>query len=123
VILLDGKLYGHSGGNSSRTHKFVCLDFKTGEVAWTDKGIGKCSIVYAEGHLYCLTEDGKMGLVEVSPEKYVLKSEFVFKKYKKFKVGGLREDDEKPCWAHPVVSGKRLYLRDQDSIFCYDISK
>ena len=27
----------------------------------------------------------------------------------------------KPCWAHPVVIGGRLYLRDQDKLMCYDV--
>lgn len=122
VVYLDGKIYGHSGGNSSRTHNFVCMDFKTGKVVWKEKGIGKCSIVWADGLLYCLTEDGKMGIAKVSPGGYELVSSFVFKKYKRFKTGGIRDEDDKPCWAHPVVAGGKLFLRDQDNIFCYDIS-
>jgi hypothetical protein len=122
VIYLDGKIYGHSGGNSKRSHTFVCMDFKTGKVVWKDKGLGKCSVVWADGLFYCLTEDGKMGIARLSPAGYELVSSFVFKKYKLFKTGGIREDDENPCWTHPVVAGGKLFLRDQDSIFCYDIS-
>jgi len=122
VIYLDGKIYGHSGGNSALRHKFVCMDFNTGEVLWEGKGLGKCSFAWAEGLFYCLTEDGKMGIAKISPAGYELISSFAFKKYKRFKAGGLREDDEKPCWTHPVVAGGKLFLRDQDNIFCYDIS-
>ncbi len=122
VIYLDGKIYGHSGGNSKRSHTFVCMDFKTGKVVWKETGLGKCSIVWAEGLFYCLTEDGKMGIAKISPAGYELVSSFVFKKYKRFKTGGIREDEPKPCWTHPVVAGGKLFLRDQDNIFCYDIS-
>ena len=122
VIYLDGKIYGHSGGNSTLRHKFVCMDFKTGEVLWEGKGLGKCSIVWAEGLFYCLTEDGKMGIAKISPAGYELVSSFVFKKYKRFKTGGIGEDEAKPCWTHPVVAGGKLFLRDQGNIFCYDIS-
>ena len=122
VIYLDGKIYGHSGGNSKRSHTFVCMDFKTGKVVWKDKGLGKCSVAWADGLFYCLTEDGKMGIARLSPAGYELVSSFVFKKYKLFKTGGIREDDEKPCWTHPVVAGGKLFLRDQDNISCYDIS-
>ena len=122
VIYLDGKIYGHSGGNSTLRHKFVCMDFKTGKVLWEGKGLGKCSIVWAEDLFYCLTEDGKMGIAKISPAGYELVSSFVFKKYKRFKTGGIREDEPKPCWTHPVVAGGKLFLRDQDNISCYDIS-
>ena len=47
---------------------------------------------------------------------------FAFKKYKRFKTGGIGEDEAKPCWTHPVVAGGKLFLRDQGNIFCYDIS-
>ncbi|HVR75865.1 MAG TPA: hypothetical protein VMT52_16155 [Planctomycetota bacterium] len=76
---------------------------------------------YADKHLYCLTQDGLMGLVEVHPEKYIEKSRFVFKAYKNFKTGGLSEKDEKPTWAHPVMSHGKLFLRDQDSLVAYDV--
>ncbi|HVR75733.1 MAG TPA: PQQ-binding-like beta-propeller repeat protein [Planctomycetota bacterium] len=121
VILLDGSLYAHSGGNNERSHAIYCLDFLTGKVKWKDAGFGKCSMTYADKHLYCLTQDGLMGLVEVHPEKYIEKSRFVFKAYKNFKTGGLSEKDEKPTWAHPVVSHGKLFLRDQDSLVAYDV--
>jgi outer membrane protein assembly factor BamB len=27
----------------------------------------------------------------------------------------------KPAWSHPVILGGRLYLRDQDTLMCYDV--
>lgn len=98
------------------------MDFKTGKVLWQGKGLGKCSIVWAEEMFYCLTEDGKMGIAKISPAGYELVSSFVFKKYKRFKTGGIREGEPKPCWTHPVVAGGKLFLRDQGNISCYDIS-
>jgi len=26
-----------------------------------------------------------------------------------------------PTWTHPVVAGGRLYLRDQDTIYAFDV--
>lgn len=125
VVLVDGALYG-SSGNSGRALRLVCMDFKTGKVNWKqDLGRrGKVSLMYADGHLYCLSIDGHAFLVEANTEKYVEKGAFVFKAYGEgeFKTGGIQEKDEKPTWAHPVVVGKKLYLRDQDRIVCYDVA-
>lgn len=115
VVLVDGYVYGFSGG-------LVCMDFYTGEPTWTSDGPGKCSLIYADGHLYCLSIKGIMALVQVNPQQYVEKSRFVFKEYTEFKTGGIREEDEKPTWAHPVISHKKLFLRDQDDLYCYNIS-
>ena len=32
-------------------------------------------------------------------------------------------DVEKPSWPHPVVTGGRLYLREQDALLAYDVRK
>jgi hypothetical protein len=62
--------------------------------------------------------------VESNKEKYVEKGRFVFKTYGdgEFKTGGIQETDQKPTWCHPVVVGKKLFLRDQDRIVCYDVA-
>ena len=31
------------------------------------------------------------------------------------------EGGKGPSWAHPVVCGRRLYLRHSDFLYCYDI--
>jgi outer membrane protein assembly factor BamB len=106
VVLLDGYIYGHGdrGGWS-------CIDFKTGQVKWSDKTLGKGSLTYADGMLYCFAErDGTMSLVRATPEKFDLTSSF------KVPSGGVKE-----YWAHPVVLDGRLYVRHSDVLYCYDV--
>lgn len=102
-ILIGEHLYGFSGGI------LTAMRFDTGEVAWKDRSVGKGSIVYADGHLYCLSENGVVGLVEATPAAYREKG--------RFKI----PQDALPTWSHPVVVGGRLYLRDQDTIYAYDV--
>jgi outer membrane protein assembly factor BamB len=103
VVLVDGYLYGFN--NSILT----ALEFETGGRAWRDRSVGKGSLTYADGHLYILGEDNVVGLVEASPDGYREKGRF-------------RIDDEGwPSWAHPVVSGGRLYVRNQGTLASYDI--
>lgn len=103
VVLVGGYLYGFSNAI------LTCLEFATGKVMWRDRSVGKGSLTVANGQLYLLGEDGTAGLADASPEGYRERGRF-------------RIDDlGRPAWAHPVVCGGRLYLRNQDRLECYDI--
>ena len=102
-ILIGDYLYGFSSGI------LTAMKFDTGEVAWRDRSVGKGSLVYADGNLYALSENGVVGLVEATPTGYKEKGRF------KIQQGSL------PTWTHPVIAGGRLYLRDQNTIYAYDV--
>jgi hypothetical protein len=85
------------------------MKFLTGEVAWRDRSVGKGSVIYAEGNLYCQGEDGTIGLVEATREAYREKSRFQISR------GAF------PMWTLPVIANGRLYIRDQDTLYSYDI--
>jgi len=87
------------------------MKFETGDVAWRDRSVGKGSLIYADRHLYALGEDGIVGLVEATPAGYHEISRFEISK------GGY------PTWSQPVIANGKLYLRDQDNLFCYNIKK
>ena len=77
---------------------------------WRDRSVGKGAVTYADGHLYVLSENNVMGLVEASPVEYVEKGRF------------RTPDQSWPSWAHPVVSGGRLYVRSQEVLGVYDLT-
>ena len=104
-VLVDGYLYGFGGSN------LMCMNFKTGEIAWRDRSVGKGSLVYADGHLYCFSDAGTVGLVKATPDAY--------HEVSRFKI----EKGRRPTWAHPVVAGGKLFLREQDKIYCFDVAK
>ena len=105
VVLVDGHLYG--AGQDARG--WFCLDFKTGGQRWNTPGKG--SLTYADGHLYCLDERGTISLVTASPDKWNPVGSF-----------RLPRGGEGPYWAHPVVFGGRLYVRNSDQLFAYNLS-
>lgn len=113
VILLDDHLYGHSDRKG-----WTCQEFATGEKAWQDKEVfGKGAIAYADGHFYCLSEDeGEVVLIDATTEGWQEHGRFTLEPQTE-----LRKDRGK-IWVHPVITGGRLYLRDQDLIYCYDVS-
>ena len=102
-VLIGDYLYGFSSAI------LTAIKFDTGEIAWRDRSVGKGSLVYADGNLYCLSENGVVGLVEATPTGYKEKGRFRI------------PQDQLPTWTHPVVAGGRLYLRDQDTIYAFDI--
>jgi outer membrane protein assembly factor BamB len=102
-VLIGDHLYGFSSSI------LTAMKFDTGEIAWRHRGVGKGSLVYADGHLYLLSENGVVGLVEATPTEYKEKGRFRI------------PQDSLPTWAHPVVAGGMLYLRDQDTIYAYDV--
>ena len=114
VVLVDGYLYGFSDRNG-----LVCQSFKTGESVWNQKGagIGKGAIHYADGMLYCVDEsEGSVFIAEASPDGFKEKGRFSLPEETE-----LRKGTNGKVWTHPVVFDGKLYLRDQDLVFCYDV--
>jgi outer membrane protein assembly factor BamB len=107
VVLIGGHLYGHSDSRG-----WVCLEFQTGKLAWAERGVGKGSVSYADGHLYCRSEGGAgtVALVEATPKGYVEKGRF-----------DQPDRSDKNSWPHPVIAQGKLYLRDQGVLLCYDL--
>ena len=109
MILVDGYIYcGHkqNGGEPK------CFDIKTGKSMWDSAkapGKGSAAVTYADGHLIFRYQDGLVALVEATPKQFNLKGSFTPK------------HQEKESWAHPVISGGRLYLREQDKLMCYQL--
>ena len=103
-VLVGDHLYGYNDSI------LTAMQFDTGKVVWRSRSVGKGSVTYADKKLYLLGEDGIVGLAEAAPEGYKEISRFSFAK------GSL------PAWSPLVISDKRLYLRDQDSLVSYDIA-
>ncbi len=113
VILHEGNLYGYSDKNG-----WTCMDFKTGAVKWQEKkALGKGAIHYADGMFYLLEENsGIVVLIEASPDGWKEKSRFTLSPQT------TQRNPKGKVWTHPVVSGGKLFLRDQELLFCFDVS-
>jgi outer membrane protein assembly factor BamB len=113
IILHDGALFGANGGNGGGY--MACLDFKTGEVLWNERDsdkrrVTKGSVAFADGRIYYRTEEGPIVLIEPSRKEYLERGRFT-----------QPDRTDKPAWAHPVVANGKFYIRDQDTLFCYDV--
>lgn len=102
-VLIGDHLYGFSSAI------LTAMKFDTGEVAWRDRSVGKGSVIFADERLYLYSETGVVGLAEAIPAGYREHGRF------QIRTGSL------PTWSHPVVANGKLYLRDQDNIYAYDV--
>ena len=112
VVLIDKHLFGY---NEDRG--LVCQDLETGKSVWprATQAIKVGSIVAGDGKLFVLAEDGKVAMIEASPKKYNLLGKFELpEKAKKVKPSA-------KVWTHPSLSDGKLYLRDQELVFCYEV--
>jgi len=110
VVLVDGYLYGSTFDGIPKGD-WVCLDFDSGKVMYKAIWNGnKGSVIYADGMLYCYDENtGEVALVKASPKGFEITSSF------RVAQGSGRH------WAHPAISGGRLYIRHGDALMAYDI--
>jgi outer membrane protein assembly factor BamB len=113
VILVDGHLYGYNDKAG-----WSCLDFKTGAVKWTEKkALGKGAIHYADGCFYLLEErTGTVVLIKASDRGWDEQGRFTLSPQT------TQRNPKGMVWTHPVVSGGKLYLRDQELLFSFDVS-
>ncbi|MDP6522592.1 MAG: PQQ-like beta-propeller repeat protein [Kiritimatiellia bacterium] len=102
-IIHEGYIYGNDKAG------FTCLDLKTGEKQWHEKGVGKGSLCWADEMLYLYREvKGEAALATCSPKGMEMK-------------GTVTVQGEQQSWAHPVVHGGRLYLRYDNTLYCLDV--
>ncbi len=98
-VLKNGFLYG-----MANTGTFFCINAASGETAWTDPGHPRdfCAIVDAGSVLMALNSDGTMTVFQPN--------EKAFSRVAAIKVV------ETQSYAHPILAGKRIFVRDPDSL-------
>jgi outer membrane protein assembly factor BamB len=110
MVLVGSHVYGGHGQSRGIP---IAIELKTGKVAWggniRNAGSGSAAVAYADGHLYFRYQNGVMMLLEATPEAYREKGSFEI------------PNARRPSWSHPVIVNGRLYLREQDRLYVYDV--
>jgi len=110
MIFHEGHIYMGHGHNKGLP---LCLEMESGRIKWGPErgaGTGSAAAAFAEGHMYLRYQNGEMALIEATPERYNLKSSF--------RIATVNGES----WPHPAIANRKLYLRDQDVLHCYDIA-
>lgn len=121
-VRVDGHLYGFSGRNEPDA-VLRCVEWKTGELKWERPErwprhggaqpdvYGRGSFLVADGKLFALGEGGIIGIFKPNAEKCEELARWQM------------PDLHYPCWAGPVLSERRLYIRSEDFLVCLDLAK
>jgi outer membrane protein assembly factor BamB len=103
-VLVGEHLYGF---NSSI---LTALRFDNGQIAWRDRSVGKGSLAVADNRLYLYSENGVVGLADAAPDAYRERGRFT-----------IPQQSGLPTWCHPVITGGLLVIRDQESVYAYNV--
>ncbi len=105
VIRLGDYIYGTSGDFGPA---FIsAVDVKTGKVAWQDRSFSRSQLLFADGKMVVLDEDGTLGLITVSPEG--------------LKVLARASILQNLSWTPPTLLGTTLYVRDRKTIAAFNL--
>jgi len=108
---LNGCLYGYSGDSHQNKGAFKCIDIATGKINWSTNAMGWGTCTWVDGYLLCCDIKGNLFLMNPSPDKFVLVTNF---DRALGKISG-------PVWTVPVVANNHLYLRFKQKLVCYKI--
>src|SRR5262249_14497199 len=87
-----------------------CLDFRTGDVVWTEnRAFGRGMMLAVGQSLLVLGESGELAVIEASASGF-------------HRLSGFRFSAQAQCWAAPAFAHGRLYVRDDEKIVCFDVA-
>lgn len=111
-VLLDaGTIYTGTGHNKGFP---IAADLATGKILWgpaRNDGNRSAAIAYADGRLYFRYENGWVVLIEATRDGYKEHGSMTIPDVAQF------------SWPHPVIAGGKLYLREQDRLYVYDVER
>jgi outer membrane protein assembly factor BamB len=106
-IHVDGYLYGCSGRHPHEA-ELRCIELATGKIMWQKPRLTRTSLLQVDGHLLCLGETGNLRLLKINPKRYE-------------EVELMRQVDNEPCWAAPILSHGLLCIRGGDKLVCLEL--
>ncbi len=107
-VLRDGLLFGYANA------RLCCLSARDGKVLWADTTARgrSAAIVDAGSCLIALALNGDLLVYQPTDKQYT--------EIAKYKVSD-PADPKAEIWAHPVLSGKSILVRDKTSVTCWGI--
>jgi outer membrane protein assembly factor BamB len=108
-VAKDGYLYGIDGREDVGDAQLRCIDPKAGKIVWSKDGLGKGSLILADGKLVIQTTAGKLFLAEASPKGY--------------RELGSAEVAGPKTFALPALAEGKLYVRGPSELKCLHVGK
>jgi outer membrane protein assembly factor BamB len=115
AILHEGHIFAsHGNANQKKRLPFVCLDLMKGEVVWKNDSLEPSSITFADGEFYCYGQQtGTLVRIAASTKGFEERGRLTIPKET------TKRSPDGAIWTHPVIANGKLYLRDQELLYCY----
>lgn len=97
----DGYLYGF------HVAALRCISAETGDVKWTKRGMGKGSLILIDNKLLVLSDQGKLAIVDATPDAYTEKS--------------ITQVINGKSWTAPSFYNGKVYVRNLTEMACYKL--
>ncbi len=108
-VLVNGYLYGStSQGN-------VCVDYATARSNGRSAGLGQVPCATRMGDFTCMAKT-IVSRCWQQPLRAIKNLDVA--RHRTLPIAG-----NSKAWTHPIIANGKLYIRDQSSIWCYDIAK
>ena len=105
AIRIGDHIYGSSGDFGPAF--LTAVDVHSGKIAWQDRAFARAQLLYADGKLVILDEDGNLGIAIATPQGLqVLARAPVL---------------ENLAWTPPTLVGTKLYVRDRKNIASFEL--
>jgi outer membrane protein assembly factor BamB len=107
AIKVGNYVYGSSGDFGPAF--ITAIDESTGKIAWQDRSFARAQLLYADGKLVILDEDGNLGLATVTPQgmQVLAKAPIL----------------ENLAWTPPTLVGTKLYARDRKNAAAFELGQ
>ncbi|MCG3131317.1 MAG: Outer membrane protein assembly factor BamB [Phycisphaerae bacterium] len=98
-------VYGSSGDFGPAL--LMCVDVRTGETRWRERGFAKANCMLADGKLIILDENGDLAIADPSPEGLKVRCRANILTHQ--------------AWTVPTIIGSTMYVRDRKTIMALEL--
>jgi outer membrane protein assembly factor BamB len=97
-------------GLDSASRRLVCLDLASGQRTWNSPRFGEFgSLLLAGDQILAMNSEGELAVLKADPKSCTV-------------VGRWQVSDAGGTWAHPAITGSRIYVKDREHLLCFELA-
>jgi len=107
-VVKDGFLYGMFSFKKYGEGPLACVDIRTGEDKWAEKGFGPGQVILAGDKIIATSDKGEIVVVEAKPDKY--------------KEVARKDVLDGKVWSYPILANGKIFARSTTEGVCLDVN-
>ncbi|MDI1314028.1 PQQ-binding-like beta-propeller repeat protein [Prosthecobacter sp.] len=107
-VVKDGYLYGMFSFKEYGAGPLACVDIRTGEDKWAEKGFGPGQVILAGDKIIATSDKGEIVVVQASPDKY--------------KEVARKDVLDGKVWSYPILANGKIFARSTTEGVCLNVN-